>query len=127
MAWRACRHISTMFLAEARATFFSEGRGSSRTWLMTLRWITLEDTDSSRLIKQIAHSSAASRLRPGKASPMSESNDTTTRTLADTEWDAVTGGSTVGALGYTIHIPMGLPVPPTPSPGRLVHEPVHAK
>jgi hypothetical protein len=77
---------------------------------MTLRWITLEDTDSSRLIKQITHSSAASRLRPGKASPMSESNDTTTRTLADTEWDAVTGGSTVGALGYTIHIPMGLPV-----------------
>ena len=58
---------------------------------------------------------------------MSESNDTTTRTLADTEWDAVTGGSTVGALWYTIHIPMGLPVPPTPSPGRLVHEPVHAK
>ena len=49
------------------------------------------------------------------------------RALADSELAAVTGGSTVGALGYTIHIPMGLPVPPTPSPGRLVHEPVHAK
>jgi hypothetical protein len=61
---------------------------------------------------------------------MSKSNDVSTfghRPLTDSELDAVAGGTTVGALGYTIHIPMGLPVPPTPSPGRLVHEPVHAK
>jgi hypothetical protein len=48
------------------------------------------------------------------------------RTLTDTELDAVSGGTTAGALGYACHIPMGLPVPPTPSPGRLVHEPIHA-
>jgi hypothetical protein len=40
-------------------------------------------------------------------------------TLEDTELDAVSGGGTsAGALGYTIHIPMGLPVPPLPRPVR---------
>ena len=34
------------------------------------------------------------------------------RPLADSELDAVSGGTTVGALGYTSHIPMGLPVLP---------------
>jgi hypothetical protein len=61
---------------------------------------------------------------------MSKANDNSKlehHTLTDIELNAVSGGTTVGALGYTIHIPMGLPVPPTPSPGRLVHEPVHAK
>jgi hypothetical protein len=46
--------------------------------------------------------------------------------LADSELAAVTGGGTVGgfpsvtvgALGYTTHIPMGVPVPPTPRPVR---------
>jgi hypothetical protein len=47
-------------------------------------------------------------------------------TLADSELAAVTGGRTVGgfpsasagALGYTMHIPQGVPVPPTPRPVR---------
>ena len=36
------------------------------------------------------------------------------RALGDTELDAVTGGTTasVGALGYTIFIPMGFPSRP---------------
>ena len=43
------------------------------------------------------------------------------RALADSELAVVTGGRTVGAvsvgaLGYTSHIPMGLPVPPFPPP-----------
>jgi hypothetical protein len=41
------------------------------------------------------------------------------RTLTDTELDAVSGGTTVGALGYTSHIPMGLPVPTGGSPSLL--------
>jgi hypothetical protein len=64
---------------------------------------------------------------------MSKTNDTSNiatledhRPLADSELDAVTGGRTVGgfpsvsagALGYTIHIPQGVPVPPTPRPVR---------
>jgi len=57
---------------------------------------------------------------------MNDTSNLDHRELTETELDAVSGGTTVGALGYTIHIPMGLPVPPTPSPGRLVHEPIHA-
>jgi hypothetical protein len=44
---------------------------------------------------------------------MSKSNDSSKldhHTLADSELDAVSGGTTVGALGYTSRIPMGLPV-----------------
>ena len=41
------------------------------------------------------------------------------RELTDTELDAVSGGTTVGALGYTSHIPMGLPVPTGGSPTLL--------
>ena len=60
---------------------------------------------------------------------MSKSNDNSRlghakiedRALADSELDAVTGGRTVGAvsvgaLGYTSHIPMGLPFPPFSPP-----------
>jgi hypothetical protein len=60
---------------------------------------------------------------------MSKSNNSTklgrakieVRVLINSELDAVTGGRTVGAvsvgaLGYTIHIPMGLPVPPFSPP-----------
>ena len=61
---------------------------------------------------------------------MSKSNETFKRshatiehhgTLADSELAAVSGGRTVGAvsvgaLGYTSHIPMGLPLPPCPPP-----------
>jgi hypothetical protein len=39
-------------------------------------------------------------------------------TLDDAKLDAATGGraasGSVGALGYTSHIPMGLPLPPFP-------------
>jgi hypothetical protein len=46
--------------------------------------------------------------------------------LGDDELDRVSGGRTVGgfpagsagALGYTMHIPQGVPVPPTPRPVR---------
>jgi hypothetical protein len=60
---------------------------------------------------------------------MSKSNNSTklgrakieVRALINSELDAVTGGRTVGAvsvgaLGYMIHIPMGLPVPPFSPP-----------
>src|SRR5262245_18560375 len=53
---------------------------------------------------------------------MSKSNDSSKldhHTLADSELDAVTGGTTVGALGYTSHIPIGLPVL---TGGSLLHE-----
>jgi hypothetical protein len=60
---------------------------------------------------------------------MSKTNDTSKlghaaledhRALGDTELDAVTGGTTasVGALGYTIFIPMGVPVPPSMKPPK---------
>jgi len=42
---------------------------------------------------------------------MSKTNETS-KLLTDSELDAVSGGTTVGALGYTSHIPLGLPVPP---------------
>ena len=38
--------------------------------------------------------------------------------LGDDELDRVTGGRSAGALGYTMHIPQGVPVPPTPRPVR---------
>jgi hypothetical protein len=57
---------------------------------------------------------------------MSKTNDTSRLatlenhdTLADSELAEVTGGgASAGALGYTIHIPIGLPVLPLPRPVR---------
>ena len=48
-------------------------------------------------------------------------------TLADSELAAVSGGRTVGAVsvgafGYTTHIPMGLPLPPFPPPPPPVRD-----
>jgi hypothetical protein len=44
-------------------------------------------------------------------------------TLADSELDAVTGGASyptveVGAHGYMVHIPMGIPLPPSTKPAK---------